>query len=71
MMTPLEHIRQNPKKCKQLTGLSSVQLEKVIEQASEMDKKKKKESQEKVVNKKGAGRPKTLKTEEEIYLTIL
>ena len=39
-MTPLEHIRQNPKKCKQLTGLSSVQLEKVIEQASEMDKKK-------------------------------
>ena len=49
MMTPLEHIRQNPKKCKQLTGLSSVQLEKVIEQASEMDKKKKKESQEKVV----------------------
>ena len=70
-MTPLEHIRQNPKKCKQLTGLSSVQLEKVIEQASEMDKKKKKESQEKVVNKKGAGRPKTLKTEEEICLTIL
>jgi hypothetical protein len=71
MMTPLKHIRQNQKKCKQLTGLSSVQLEKVIEQASEMDKKKKKESQEKVVNKKGAGRPKTLKTEEEICLTIL
>ena len=62
-MTPLEHIRQNPKKCKQLTGLSSVQLEKIILQASEMDKKKKKESQEKVVNKKGAGRPKTLKTQ--------
>jgi len=42
MMTPLEHIRQNPKKCKQLTGLSSVQLEKIILQASDMDKKRKK-----------------------------
>jgi hypothetical protein len=42
MLNPLVHIRQNPEKCKQLMGLSSAQLEKLLTKASAMDEMKKK-----------------------------
>ncbi|MGK7932196.1 MAG: transposase family protein [Microcystaceae cyanobacterium] len=72
MKNPLEHLRQYPKTCKQLIGLTLSQLEELIQQAIALDKKQKKEQEmAKVrVNQKGAGRRRSLSPEEGICLTL-
>jgi hypothetical protein len=72
MVNPLSHIRQHPKICKQLIGLSLTQLEQLIFQVSAVDEKHKQETESRKfrVNQKGAGRPRNLTTDEEICLTL-
>jgi hypothetical protein len=72
MVNPLEYIRNRPKLAKQMIGLSLPQLEKLIKQAIARDHQLKREAErEKIrVNQKGAGRPRSLSQEEEIYLSL-
>jgi hypothetical protein len=72
MVNPLSHIRQHPKICKQLIGLSLTQLEQLISKAGALNKKNQQETEnQKIrVNSQGAGRPRNLATDEEICLTL-
>ena len=72
MANPLEYIRNRPKLAKQIIGLSLAQLEQLIKQAITKAHQLKRETErgKNRVNQKGAGRPKSLSQEEEIYLTL-
>ncbi len=72
MANPLEHIRKHPKLAKQIIGLTLPQLEKLIKQAIALDNQLKKEREkDKIrVNRKGAGRSKSLSPDSEIYLGL-
>ena len=72
MTNPLEYIRLHPKLAKQLIGLSSPQLERIIKQAIAINQKSKEEAEDQKirVNKKGAGRAKNLSEDAEICLTL-
>ncbi len=80
MANPLEYIRNRPKLAKQMIGLSLAQLEQLIKQAlpkaplprgaKANQLKREAEREKNRVNQKGAGRPKSLSQEEEIYLSL-
>jgi hypothetical protein len=72
MANPLEHIRKHPKLAKQMIGLTLPQLEQLIKRAIAREHQLKREAErEKIrVNQKGAGRPKNLSQEEEVYLSL-
>ena len=72
MANPLEYIRKHPKLAKQMIGLTLPQLEQLIKRAIAREHQLRREAErEKIrVNQKGAGRPKSLSQEQEVYLGL-
>ena len=72
MKNPLHYLRKHPQLAKQIIGLTLTQLERLIKQAIAQENQLKREAEkERIrVNKKGAGRPRSLTSEEEVCLCL-